>query len=399
MDNAYRFNRLELAGSLGDLGTLLPIAIGMVLINGLNPLGMFLSIGLFYILSGAYFRVTTPVQPMKVIGAYAIATGMSASQVGASGLLMACILFLVGLSGAMTFIGKYTPGAVIRGVQLSTGTLLMAGGVKLMTGTSRFQELSRLAEPYLGIQNLGPIPVGVLIGAAGGIVTLLLLDNRKLPAGLIIVAAGAALGLLLGSNTGIQDVGVGLYLPSLLPFGFPGRADFIFAFFALTLPQMPMTLGNAVVANVDLSHEYFKEGARRVTYKSTTISMALANLGSFFLGGMPLCHGAGGLAAHYRFGARTAGSNLMIGAVFLALALFLGGGSLAVLKLLPMSVLGILLVFSGGQLSLTIMDIKERKDMFVAILILGITLASNLAYGFIAGVAVAYLLKWERLGI
>ena len=68
---------MELAGSLGDLGTLLPIAIAMVLFNGLNPLGLFLSIGIFYIASGMYFGVTVPVQPMKVIGAYAIATAMS----------------------------------------------------------------------------------------------------------------------------------------------------------------------------------------------------------------------------------------------------------------------------------------------------------------------------------
>ncbi len=76
--SGYRFDRMEFAGSLGDLGTLLPLAIGMILINGLNPLGVLLSIGLYYILSGLYFNITVPVQPMKVIGAYAIATAMPA---------------------------------------------------------------------------------------------------------------------------------------------------------------------------------------------------------------------------------------------------------------------------------------------------------------------------------
>ena len=112
-----------------------------------------------------------------------------------------------------------------------------------------------------------------------------------------------------------------------------------------------------------------------------------------------MCHGAGGLAAHYRFGARTGGSNLMIGVLFIALAVSLGSGSLAVIYLLPLSVLGILLVFAGSQLALTIMDLKNRKDVFVVILMLGITLATNLAAGFLAGIGVAWALKIERLKI
>ena len=107
MNHQYKFNRLEFSGSLGDLGTLLPIAIGMILINGLDPSGLFLSVGIFYILSGIYFGVTTPVQPMKVIGAYAIATAMSASQILASGLLMGLLLIFIGVTGAITIIGKY----------------------------------------------------------------------------------------------------------------------------------------------------------------------------------------------------------------------------------------------------------------------------------------------------
>ena len=127
--------------------------------------------------------------------------------------------------------------------------------------------------------------------------------------------------------------------------------------------------------------------------------MALANFFSFCLGGMPLCHGAGGLAAHYRFGARTAGSNLMIGVIFVALAVIFGNNIVRVLNLLPMSILGVLLMFAGAQLTLTIMDLDHRKDYFVAMLILGITLASNLAAGFIVGMIVAQLLKWKKLSV
>jgi SulP family sulfate permease len=390
---------MEIAGSLGDLGTLLPIAIGMILINGLNPMGMLFSIGIYYILSGIYFGITVPVQPMKVIGAYAIATAMTPSQVLASAALMGLFLLIIGGTNAITLIGKYTPKPVVRGVQVSTGTLLMAQGVKFMIGSSKFQMLRQMAEPYLTIQHIGPIPVGIVIGIAGGVLTLLLLENRKFPAGLVVILGGIFLGLVLGTHEGFDKLNIGIYFPELLPFGLPAGADVTFAFFALVLPQLPMTIGNAVIANADLSHEYFGKDSTKVTYRALTLSMALANLLSFVMGGMPLCHGAGGLAAHYRFGARTAGSNLMIGILFLALAVFLGIHALSVVYLLPMAILGVLLIFAGGQLALTIIDMKTRKDLFVSLLILGITLASNLAVGFLVGIVVAYVLKSERLNV
>jgi len=395
----YKFNRLELAGSLGDLGTLLPLAIGMIMINGLSASGLFLAIGLFFILSGVYYGVTAPVQPMKVIGAYAIVTAMSASQIAASGLLIGVFLLIIGGTGAIAVIGKYIPKPVVRGVQLSTGTMLMAQGVKFMVGTSKFQVLRQAAEPYLSVQSLGPIPIGIIIGITGGVLTLLLLDNKKLPAGLFVILGGLGLGWLLGTHEGFDKLKVGIYMPDILPFGMPTGPDFTFALLVLVLPQIPMTIGNAVIANADLSKQYFGDDSRRVTYRALCVSMGLANMFAFLVGGMPLCHGAGGLAAHYRFGARTAGSNLMIGAIFLMLALFLGSHALAVVYLLPMSILGVLLLFAGSQLALTIIDMRERKDLFVALVMLGITLASNLAIGFMVGIAVAYALKSERISV
>jgi SulP family sulfate permease len=399
MTPRYQFNRLEFAGSLGDLGTLLPIAIAMIVVNGLDATGLLLSIGLFYILAGIYYRVTVPVQPMKVIGAYAIASGLTASQITSSGLLIGTFLLIVGVTGAITLIGKFTPTAVVRGVQLTTGVLLMAEGVRFMIGTSRFQLLSQAAEPYLGVQALGPVPVGIPIGILAGAATLLLIKNKRFPAGLVLVLFGLILGLILGTHQGFDTLRPGINLPHLLPFGWPGRADLTFALLILVLPQAPMTLGNAVIANADLSHNYFGEDSSRVTYRSLCISMAFANFLSFLVGGMPLCHGAGGLAAHYRFGARTAGSNLMVGSIFLALAIFLGKDTVTVMFLLPMAILGVLLVFAGGHLALTILDLRQRKDLFVSLLMLGITLASNLAVGFAVGFAVAYALKSERLSV
>jgi SulP family sulfate permease len=395
----YQFNRMELAGALGDLGTLLPLGIGMIVINGLDPLALFACVGLYYIFSGMYFGVTMPVEPMKVIGAYAIATGIAAPQIFAASLINGLFLLLVGVTGAMTLIGKYTPKPVIRGVQLSTGVLLVSQGVKMMLGSSQFQVIRRAAEPYLSLQHLGPLPIGILIGVVLGFLTLLLLDNRRLPAALVVVVIGVLLGLILGTHEGLDKLELGINIPRLLPSGIPPWADFATSLFVLAIPQLPMTIGNSVIATGDLAKEYFGESSKKVTYPAICMSLATANIVSFFFGGMPMCHGAGGLASRFRFGARTAGSNIISGILFLLLALLLGSHALSVVYLIPMAALGVLLVFAGSQLALTILDLKGRKDLFVPLMMVGITLASNLAVGFIAGIALAYALKSEKLTI
>jgi len=399
MTPKYLFNRVEFAGSLGDLGTLLPLGMGMIMINGLNPQGLFLSVGLLYILGGYVYGLPVPVQPMQVVGAYAIATGLTAQQISASGAWLAVILLIAGVTGLINVIGKYTPKAVVRGVQLSTGSLLMAQGIKLMWGTSSFQALKSAAEPYLVMQQLGPIPIGIILGAAGIALTLLLLENKRFPAGLIVVGSGMAVGLLAGTREGFDLLALNFHLPELLPFGLPSMNDFSLVLLLLVLPPIPMTIGNAVVAYADLSKDYFGEASAKVTYKNVCLSMAAGNVIAFLLGGMPLCHGAGGLAAHYRFGARTAGSNLIIGLIFLLLALFLGTGILAIVYLIPLAVLGVLLLYAGSQLCMTMIDLMSRKDLFVAMVMLGITLATNLAVAFVVGIALAYALKSKRMSV
>jgi SulP family sulfate permease len=390
---------MELAGSFGDLGTLLPIAAAMVLINGLDPVGMFFSIGLYYILAGLFFGVTVPIQPMKVIGAYAVATALTPQQILSSGLIIGVFLLVIGLTGAIDAIRRLVHISVIRGVQLSTGALLASSGVKMMIGTSTYQTLQQAAEPYLAFQAVAGIPVGILIGLGFGVLTLFLLDSKRVPAGLAVIIGGLAFGLIFGTRSELAAFRPGLTWPDLLPFTLPAMPDFSFALIVLVLPQIPMTLGNAVFAYTDLSRQYFGDASARVTNRSACLSMAAANFLSFLLGGMPLCHGAGGLAAHYRFGARTAGSNIFIGAIFIGLTLVLGPHVVSFLHLLPMAILGLLLLFAGLQLAMTVMDLTEKKDGFVAMLILGITLASNLAAGFLAGIVVAIILRWKKLSV
>jgi len=394
---AYRFNRTEFAGSLGDLGVLLPMAMGMIMVNGLSPQGLFLAVGLFYILSGVYFGVPVSVQPMKVIGSYAIAMGLARDQILAAGLTTGVLLLAIGLTGTMSLISRLIPRPVIRGVQLSTGLLLMLQGMQMVLGKSSFQLQHKLAEPFLAIQGVGPVPLTWLLGAAALLLTFFFLKSPRFPAGLVVVGFGLLTGIILGN--GVTRLSLFADLPSIMPAGLPSTASFVTAMLVLTLPQVPMTLGNAVIANVDLAQQYFGDEAKRTTGKALCVSMGLANLGSFLLGGMPMCHGAGGLAAHYRFGARTAGSNIMIGGLFTILALALGDSILGVTELMPMSVLGVLLFFAGSELAITVGDVKERKNLFVCLAVAGVTLASNLAVGFMTGAAVHFALRYRRMAI
>ncbi|MCG6930451.1 MAG: putative sulfate/molybdate transporter [Desulfofustis sp.] len=399
MSSQLKFSRTEFAGSLGDLGTLLPLSVGLIAINHLDATGIFFTIGLFYIFSAFYFRVTSPVEPMKVISGYAIATAIPAVQIQASCFWVFLILLVLGATGLIDLITKYISKPVVRGVQLSTGILLLSQGIRLMTGTSAVQLAQGSAEPFLLFDTVAGVPIGILLGGALGVLCLFLLDNKRLPAAVVVVGSGMAIGLLFGGTLGGGWADFGFNLPPVLPYGLPTMSDFSFALIVLVLPQIPMTVGNAIIANADLSRQYFQENSARVTHKRLCLSMALANFVSFFLAGFPMCHGAGGLASRYRFGARTGGSNLIIGMVFLLIAILFGTGTLAIVQLIPLSVLGILLVFAGGQLGLSIVDLLTRKELFVILMIVGITLASNLAAGFIAGIAIDRMVRWEKLSI
>jgi len=380
---------MELSGSLGDLGTLLPFAVGMIVLNQMHATNVLVTIGLFYILAGLYFRVPVAVQPMKVIGGYAIAVGLTPHQVVSSGLWVGVLVLFLGVTGLIGIVGRYTPKSTVRGIQLSVGVVLLMEGLNLMLEQ----------DPNLVVQTIGPMNTGLLLGAVGLALTFLLLENKKLPAAPTLIIFGIAVGLFIGKPLDQDAFAWGFHVPRPVPYGWPGWSDLVWVIPIVVLPQLPMTVGNAIISNTDLTREYFPEKSRRVTYRSVSISQGLANLVSFFLGGIPMCHGAGGLAAHYKFGARTGGSSLYIGGILLVLALIFGENIVSILRLLPLSILGVLLTFAGLQLALMIQDLQERKDLFVALFMLGLALVFNLAVAFIAGIVVAYAVKRARTSV
>lgn len=386
---SFIFNRLEFAGSLGDLGTMLPLVIAMIIINGLNAVNVLITIGIFYIISGLYFKVTVPVQPMKIISAYAIAMGLSPLQIASASLWMGIFTLVLGITGLIHLIGRYTPKSTVRGVQLAGGILLMTKGLQYIIQP----------DPNLAIQSFASINIGIIVGIIGVIITFLFLENKKVPAAVIVITGGILIGLLIGKPMKSDEIQIGFYLPSFMPYGMPTWNDLLLIIPLVVLPQIPMTIGNAVIAQVDTTKQLFGDKAKKMTYRSISNSQGIADILSFFWGGIPMCHGAGGAAAHYFFGARTGGANLMIGAIFVSLGLFFGKSATAFFNLLPISVLGVLLFFAGSQLAIMIQDLKEKKEIFVVVTMLGITLASNLAVAFICGIILSYALKSEKIKV
>ncbi len=377
--STFRFDRVELAGSFGDLGTLLPIVVAMILINKLSPTTVFLAFGLFYLVTGFYYRLPVPVQPLKAVGAIAIAYPgpITESVIGAAGMIFGFILLLLSVTGTLDRIARLFTQPVVRGIQLALGLVFLKKGIELIVTQKLF--LSGATGNY------SEYHINLILGFIVFAMVLALLDNRKVPAALAALAVGIVAGLALGGLQG-RTLAIG---PTGVHFVLPSLGDFWTAFIMLILPQIPLTIGNACVGTADTCNSLFPNSPllSRTTAGRFALSMGVINLPAGFFGAVPMCHGTGGLAAHYRFGARTGGAPIMIGALLVILALVLGELGLTILALIPNSVLGVLLVFAGLELCPLVRSLKTNEEFFVALLIAGIALAvPNMAWAFGIGI-------------
>ncbi len=384
----YKFNKTEFSGSLGDIGTIIPLAVALILITGMKTSPVLLMIGAYYIISGLYFKLPLPVQPMKVIAAIAIAfpDKISVSCIGASGVLLGLFLLLIAYSGFINRLAVFFTKPIVRGIQVGLGFILLNKGINLIQSSDLFIHQPAADAGYsLGYLN-------TMIGIAGFVIVLLLLSNRRFPAALVLLSLGIITGIFCGA---MNNIDFSLGPTPIIISGFKGT-DFLNGLIFLVIPQIPLTLGNAIMGTADACQTFFgkNDQTEKVSYKSLSASMGIANIISGFLGGIPMCHGAGGLAAHYRFGARTGGSNIMIGAIFLVIGLFFGRAGITILSAIPNSILGVLLVFTGIELAIMIKDLSSRNDLFIAILIAGTGFATtNMGIAFMIGIFVVQLQK------
>lgn len=365
----FRFDRNELAGGLGDAGLFIPIAIALITLNGLSATAVFGVAGLVYIGTAVAFRVPIPVQPLKAFAAAAIALELDASVIAAGGLLMSAAMAILAAGGLADLLARRFPVVLVRGIQASVALLLAKASVTLA------QEGN-----WPGLPSISAT-AGVLI-AVGVCILLTITTRLGWPGTLAVLAGGAAAGLIIG---GMPDVGFGPELPTV---GIPGSRDFGVALTSLVLAQLPLTFGNAIVATTDAERRYFGDRAQRVAPARLAASIGVANLASGLLHGAPLCHGAGGVTAHQRLGARTAGATVMAGGVYLGLALAFGASIPAVAHVLLPGALAGMLLFVAFQHALLASELPELPDRLVAAAVGLITLWSgNLGVGFGAGVA------------
>ena len=286
----------DCAGAFGDLGTFLPHAVGAMTVAGLAPAGVLFGFGVFFIASGLFYGLPMAVQPMKAVSAVLLTGQLTPQATAASGLMIGAVLLLLGMTGLIGRVARMIPQSVTAGLQLGLGLSMGWLGLTMVLQT-----------PWIGLPAL----------------VLLFGVPRLWPfvpiAPLVLLAAATA------SAEMPPAPGFAPHLPSLV---LPLNWGAIWQGLELAvLPQLPLTLTNAVIVTAVLCRELFGErAAARATVRNLALTSGAANLLLAPLGAMPMCHGAGGVVAQHRFGARTGLAPILFGSALLVLALEIGAG-------------------------------------------------------------------------
>jgi MFS superfamily sulfate permease-like transporter len=363
----FEFNLRELAGSMGDFGTLFPLAVGLIAINRMDPTALFVMMGLTNIALGLIYRLPMPVEPKKVISVAAIGQVWPAQMVVASGLGMGIIWLVLAATGLMRRLVSITPVSLIRGIQLALGIILGAESIRLMS-----------PEPWWGI-------VAVII-------ILLLRKSRYAPAAIVIMALGVGLMALRGDLLPNLQFGIGL--PR---FAVPALSDVWDALVLAGFAQIPLTLTNATMATCVVIKDLFPE--KPVTETKLLVNQGFINIASSLFGGMPMCHGSQGLVGQYYYGARTGGTNILEGLIEIGLGVFLGASLLAILSAFPMALIGGMMFMVGIQLAVPMRPLR-RWALGLALLTAALSVLVNMAIGFLIGLlAAAILRELDRRGV
>ena len=336
----FRIGVGEAAGAVADLGVLIPLATALILVNGLDAGSVLVCAGLLIVAAGLLFRIPFPVQPLKALTAVAVAQRLAPGVIHAAGLEIAGFLLLLSINGVADWVARIFSKPVVRALQLGVGLLLVIASIKLV---------AHPPDVFAGTPAT-PWPWILMVAAFAGVI--IASRTRHYGVALALLVVGVAEGWVAAApNVG----GPSLTVPHV---SLPGAHAFAAAFFLLVVPQLPLTFGNAVVAVDDLAHEYFGPAAARVKPSRICLSAGIGNLVSGLLGGMPMCHGAGGLTAHTRLGARSAGMNLLLGGALLFLGLFFAAHVPVILGLLPVWALAAFLAYAGLRHALLVRDLR-----------------------------------------
>jgi predicted benzoate:H+ symporter BenE len=354
------YNKMEWAGAFGDVGTLIPFVVAYITIVKVPPLGLLFMFGITLMASGFYYRTPLPIQPMKAIGAAAIAGGISPAALYASGLTTGLFWLIAGITGAIRPIAKLATKPVVRGIMLGLGLTFMVDGVNRM--------------------KTAPVLAGITL-----VVTYLLLTNPKIPAMFVLLIIGVVSAVIMNPEfiSELAKIRIGFKLPV---FSLPMITwnELVTGTLLFTIPQIPLTLGNAVIAIVAENNELYPD--RKVTEKKIAVSQGIMNLVSPLFGGIPMCHGAGGMAGHVRFGAKTGGALVILGSLLIFIALFFSDSVAIIFKIFPSAILGVILFFAGSELAIVVKDIGNKKSDFYVMLIVAAFAMWNMGVAFLVGI-------------
>ncbi|MCH7922330.1 MAG: putative sulfate/molybdate transporter [Nitrospinae bacterium] len=368
MKTSIRFDRNEWSGAFGDIGTDLPLITGMILVSGIDAASVLIVFGIMQILTAWLYGIPMPVQPLKAVAAIVIAERLTGSVIYGAGLAIGFTMLFLTVTGLIDWLGRVIPKAVIRGIQFGLGA-----------------KLSLLALTNF-VQAEGA--TGYVLAAIAFVMVIGLLGNRKYPPALFVIMLGLLYSFLFKTHAGILEPSFRFALPQLHA---PSIQDIFLGFFVLALPQIPLSLGNSIYATKQIANDLFPE--KEITVRKIGLTYSLMNIVAPFMGGVPVCHGSGGMAGHYAFGGRTGGSVVIYGSMYLLLGLFFSGSFNGIITIFPLPILGVILFFEGLTLMRLIEDtVYPRAHLSIALLV-GL-IAVGLPYGFLIGMIVGTLLAF-----
>lgn len=371
-----RFDRMEWSGAFADLGTLIPFVTAYIAVLKMDPLGILLAFGISMVICGWVYRTPFPVQPMKAIGAIAATQAaqlsvLTGNAVIAASLITGLVWIVLGITGMASRIARLVPREVILGIVLGLGMSFMLEGAKMMSSDWP-------------------------IACFGLLIAILLRKSKIFPAMFILLVLGFIYSVtkdaaLLGQ---LGQISISFKLPQLSVSEISWN-DLMLGAIYLALPQIPLTLGNAIIGTKEENNRLFPD--RPITVKGISISTGLMNLFSAGIGGVPLCHGAGGMAAHTSFGARTGGSSIILGTLLIALALAFSGSIELLLRTFPSAVLGVILFMAGVLLALGNLPAQASKQQaFIVVATAGMAMW-NVAAAFVIGIVLFQFAKRGHL--
>lgn len=369
---SIKFNKQELAGSFGDIGTDLPLILAMILAADLHTPSVLIVFGAMQVFTGLVYKMPMPVQPLKAMATLVIVQEISASVLLGAGLAIGVVMLALSVTGLLTKLSQIIPKAVIRGIQFGLGLKLC-----LLS----FHQ-------YIPDQGL----TGYLLAFVVFVVIILLLDNKKYPASLVAIGLGIVFAFLFNIESHALEGAFGVNLPQLFT---PTVDDLTTGFLLLALPQIPLSLGNSIIATKQVSNDLFPN-RKPLSIKKIGMTYSIMNLVIPFFSGIPSCHGSGGMVGHYTFGGRTGGSVIIYGIFYLALGLFFSNGFENVVKIFPLPVLGVILVFEGIALMILVKDLLKNQRAFVIALMVGM-IAAGLPYGFVVALVVGTLIYYSNI--